>query len=114
MHSVAPWLNEVEKTADAILKLMGVSAPSAAPSGESKPPQTPPTSPPSDNPTKRLTEKVGLVMQGVKKWTASGREPSDIAKAMQEKFKPLMEADKVFEAEAVLDRVLEQLAKDAK
>ena len=33
---------------------------------------------------------------------------------MEGKFKPLMEADKVFEAEAVLDRVLEQLAKDAK
>jgi hypothetical protein len=33
---------------------------------------------------------------------------------MEGKFKPLIEAGKVLEAEAVLDRVLEQLAKDAK
>ena len=105
---------EVEKTADSILKLMGLSAPAGASGGENKPQQTPPSSPPSDDPAKRLTEKVGRVMRGVKKWTASGRDPSEIAKAMQEKFKPLMDAGKVIEAEAELDRVLEQLKLDAK
>jgi len=33
---------------------------------------------------------------------------------MEEKFKPLLDAGKVIEAEAELDRVLEQLKPDAK
>jgi hypothetical protein len=53
-------------------------------------------------------------MEGAKKWAASGRDRSEIARAMEEKFKPLMEAGKVIEAEAVLDRVLEQLTQGAK
>ena len=52
--------------------------------------------------------------QGVKKWTAGGRDPSAVAKAMEEKFKPLMDAGKVVEAEAELDRLLEYLNKNAK
>lgn len=63
---------------------------------------------------KRISAKVERVKAGAQKWADSGRDPSAIGQAMGEKFKPLMEADKVFEAEAVLDRVLEQLAKDAK
>jgi len=62
----------------------------------------------------RITAKVERVKEGAQKWAASGRDPSAIAQAMQEKFKPLMDADKVFEAEAELDRVLEQFAKDTK
>lgn len=61
---------------------------------------------------KRLTEKVERVTQGAQKWATSGRDPSAILKTMEEKFKPLIEAGKVIEAEAELDRVLEQLAKD--
>ena len=64
--------------------------------------------------SKRITAKVERVKEGAQKWVASGRDPSSIAQAMEEKFKPLMEADKVFEAEAVLDRVLKQLAPDGK
>lgn len=63
---------------------------------------------------KRLTEKVERIKEGAQKMAESGRDPSDILKAMEEKFKPLMETGKAIEAEAVLDRVLEQLAKDAK
>jgi hypothetical protein len=63
---------------------------------------------------KRLTEKVERVKEGAQKWADSGRDPSDIIKAMEEKFKPLMEAGKVTEAEAELDRVLKQLTRDAK
>ena len=44
----------------------------------------------------------------------SGRDPSAIGKLMEEKFKPLIEAGKVTEAEAELDRVLEQIKQDAK
>ncbi len=62
----------------------------------------------------RLTEKVERVQQGAQKLAESGRDPSDILKRMEEKFKPLMDAGKVTEAEAELDRVLEQLKKDAK
>jgi Spy/CpxP family protein refolding chaperone len=63
---------------------------------------------------KRLTEKVERVQQGAQKWAESGRDPSEVLKAMEEKFKPLMDAGKVIEAEAELDRVLEQLTKGSK
>jgi Spy/CpxP family protein refolding chaperone len=63
---------------------------------------------------KRLTEKVERVKEGAQKMADSGRDPSDILKAMEEKFKPLMEAGKAIEAEAELDRALEQLAKGTK
>lgn len=72
---------------------------------------------PSDSPediTKRLTEKVERIQAGAQKWAASGRDPAEIFKAMQEKFQPLMQAGKVVEAEAVLDRVLKQFGMDAK
>ncbi len=63
---------------------------------------------------KRLTEKVERVNQGVRKWADSGRDPSAILKTMEEKVKPLLDAGKVIEAEAELDRLLERLALDAK
>ena len=63
---------------------------------------------------RRIAAKVQRAKEGAKKWIASGRDPSPIAQAMEEKFKPLMAAEKIFEAEAELDRVLEQLTKDAK
>jgi len=62
----------------------------------------------------RLTEKVERVKAGAQKMAASGRDPSAIAHAMEEKFKPLMETGKVIEAEAELDRVLELLKQTAK
>jgi Spy/CpxP family protein refolding chaperone len=63
---------------------------------------------------KRLTEKVERVKQGAQEWAASGRDPSAIRKAMEEKVKPLLDAGKVLEAEAELDRLLERLKPDAK
>jgi hypothetical protein len=63
---------------------------------------------------KRLTAKVEQVKEGMQKWADSGRDPSDIGKAMAEKFKPLMDAGKVVEAEAELDSLLTQLNEDAK
>jgi Spy/CpxP family protein refolding chaperone len=63
---------------------------------------------------KRLSEKVERVQQGMQRWAASGRDPSAIGKAVEEKFKPLIEAGKVIEAEAELDRLLDQLKADAK
>jgi len=62
----------------------------------------------------RLTAKVEQIKAGMQKWSDSGRDPSDIGKAMGEKFKPLMDAGKVLEAEAVLDSLLEQLNQGAK
>ncbi len=63
---------------------------------------------------KRISAKVELVQASAQKWAENGRDPSVIAQAMEEKVKPLMEAGKVFEAEAELNRVLEQLKQDAK
>ena len=61
----------------------------------------------------RLTEKVHRVEAGIHEWAASGRDPAAIGKAMEDKFKPLIQAGKVIEAEAEVDRVLEQLKQDA-
>jgi len=58
---------------------------------------------------RRLSEKVEQVKVGAERWAASGRDPSAIAKAMEEKVKPFLDAGKVIEAEAELDRVLDLL-----
>ncbi len=63
---------------------------------------------------KRLTEKVEQVKEGAQKWAESGRDPSDVLGTMEEKFKPLVEAGQILEAEAELDRVLEQLKQESK
>ena len=62
----------------------------------------------------RLTEKVERVQAGAQKWAESGRDPSAILKTMEEKFKPLMDAGKITEAEAELDRVLERFRQEQK
>ena len=62
----------------------------------------------------RLSEKVERVKAGAQKWAASGRDPSAIARTMEEKVKPLLDTGKIIEAEAELDRLLEKLPKDAK
>jgi Spy/CpxP family protein refolding chaperone len=58
---------------------------------------------------KRLTQKVEDVQAGAQRWADSGRDPSAIAQAMEHRVKVLMEAGKVTEAEAELDRILELL-----
>jgi len=68
----------------------------------------------SEDTRKRLSEKVERVKAGAQKWAASGRDPSVIGKTMKEKVKPLLDTGKIVEAEAELDRLLEQLTKDAK
>jgi Spy/CpxP family protein refolding chaperone len=63
---------------------------------------------------KRLTEKLERVREEAQKVADSGRDPSAFLKSMEEKFKPLMDGGKIIEAEAELDRVFEQLAKETK
>jgi Spy/CpxP family protein refolding chaperone len=62
----------------------------------------------------RLTEKVNRVKEGAQKWADSGRDPSAILKTMEEQVKPLLDAGKVIQAEAELDRLLQRLTADAK
>jgi tetratricopeptide (TPR) repeat protein len=87
---------EAESTADSILKLMGPAPESA------------------EETRKRLTAKVERVQAIAQEWAASGRDPSSIGQTMEERFKPLIEAGKIVEAEAVLDRVLQQLSSDGR
>jgi Spy/CpxP family protein refolding chaperone len=68
----------------------------------------------SEEVRRRLTEKVERVQAGAHQWAENGRDPGSVLKSMEEKFKPLMESGKVIEAEAELDRVLEQLLKGDK
>jgi Spy/CpxP family protein refolding chaperone len=65
----------------------------------------------ADETRQRIEGKVAQVQEHMQKWAEGGRDPSEIGRAM-EKFKPLIEAGKVLEAEAELDRVLERLKKD--
>ena len=59
--------------------------------------------------SKRVTQKVDRVNQIARTWENASRDTSFIAKAMDEKVRPLVEAGRVLEAEAELDRLLEQL-----
>ena len=69
---------------------------------------------PAEAVRQRITAKVERVKEGLQAWAASGRDPSAILKMMEEKVKPLFEAGKAVEAEAELDRILDQLKQDAK
>ena len=62
----------------------------------------------------RLTEKMERVKAGAQAWADAGRDPSDVLRAMEQNFKPLIDAGKVVEAEAELDRALEQLKPETK
>lgn len=64
--------------------------------------------------SKRVTEKVDRVKQIARAWEQDGRDTSSIAKAMKEKVRPSVDAGKVIEAEAELDRLLEQLKQTTK
>ena len=115
-ETVAPLLKadrpmEVEAALDRVLKQLK-SPSDAKPSAPTKESSATTTDPEAMR--KRLTDKVALVQAGAQKWAESGRDPSAIAQAMEEKFKPLMEGGKAVEAEAELDRVLELLKQDAK
>ena len=68
----------------------------------------------ADLPQMRIRRKMETLQAGFRRWQNAGGDPSTIAKTMEEKFKPLLEAGKLIEAEAELDRALEQLKQDAK
>jgi hypothetical protein len=102
---------EAEKTADSILAMMGASAQPAVSPGQGNA-ESP--ADPVEAAHRRLPGKIERVQKGAHGWAATGRDPSAIAKTMEEKFKPLLDAGKFIEAEAELDRVLEQLNQDAK
>jgi hypothetical protein len=60
---------------------------------------------------KRLAEKVGRIQEGAKKLRElTGQDPTPlVSEAMEKTFKPLMDAGKPIEAEAELDRILDNL-----
>ena len=68
----------------------------------------------ADATRQRLTEKVERIKAGMKNWAESGHDPSAIGKAMEQKVKPLLDEGKAIEAEAELDRILEQLKQETK
>jgi hypothetical protein len=73
-----------------------------------------PPSDPAEIVRQRITAKVESVKQGVQAWAAGGRDPSAMVTTMQETIKPLLDAGKAAEAEAALDRLLEQLTPGGK
>lgn len=68
----------------------------------------------ADEMRRRLSGKVAQVEAGAHAWEANGRDTSEIAQAMQERVKPLLDAGKPLEAEAELDRLLQKLGQDSK
>jgi len=62
----------------------------------------------------RIPAKMERVKEALKKLAESGGDPSTIRNTMGEKLGPLIEAGKFVEAEAELDRALEQLKPDEK
>ncbi len=68
---------------------------------------------PSGATKERLQSKIKKVQAGVQKWQEAGRDPSEVARIMEE-FKPLIDAGKIAEAEAVLERALKALEAEAK
>lgn len=67
-----------------------------------------------DDVRRRLSDKVNRVIAITRERGEGGQDISAFAKTMAEKVKPLIDAGKVIEAEAELDRLLDQLAKSAK
>ena len=114
-ETVAPLLSadkpmEVEAALDRVLKQL--TPPSGAKPKAPATASTAPATDPAEAAHKRISEKVERVKAGAQKWAENGRDFSPIAKAMEEKFRPLLEAGKVVEAEAELDRVLELLKQE--
>ena len=62
----------------------------------------------------RINTKVARIAEGAQKWAQSGRDPSPIAHAMEEKVRPLMDGERPFEAEAEIDQVLKLFNEDSK
>ena len=102
--------SEAEAVLDGTLKTMGLE-PDAGSPAPAKATTDAPSGQLNEATRKRLTEKVERVKAGARKWAEGGRDPSIIGQTMEAKFKPLMQAGKIVEAEAELDLVLEQLSK---
>jgi Spy/CpxP family protein refolding chaperone len=64
--------------------------------------------------SKHVPGKIERVTEIAHAWEKEGRDTSSIAKAMDEKVRPLIEAGKLIEAEAELDRLSDQLQQGAK
>ena len=62
----------------------------------------------------RITAKVQCVKEAVQAQAAGGRAPSAIVQTLKGTIKPLLDAGKAVEAEAALDRLLEQLKAGAR
>jgi Tol biopolymer transport system component len=69
---------------------------------------------PVESAHQRVAAKIKRVQERAHQWEAGGRDTSAIARRMEEKVKPLLEAGQFGEAEAELDSVLESLNNDAK
>jgi hypothetical protein len=99
-HLDSKNFEDAEKTADSILKLIGASGQVDA---QEKP----------DDTRKRLSEKLARVREAAQAWADTGRDPSDVLRAMEQRFKPLIDSGKTIEAEAELDRALKVFGQDA-
>jgi len=57
----------------------------------------------------RLRRKVEAVQAGFRRWQAAGRDPSAISRFVEERMPALLQANRLAEAEALLDEALKRL-----
>ena len=69
---------------------------------------------PSEAAHQRVVAKIDRVKEVMEKLAEGGNDPSAIGRMMEEKVKPLLEKGKFVEADAELDRVLEEIQPDGK
>jgi hypothetical protein len=66
----------------------------------------------ADRPEVRLQRKMMAFQARLQEWQAAGRDPSPIARMVQDRLPPLLQSGKIAEALAVLDEAMKRLSAD--
>ena len=62
-----------------------------------------------DLPQRRIRRKMGTLQAGFRRWQRAGRDPAPIGRFVEERLPALLQANKLDEAEALLDAALKRL-----
>jgi hypothetical protein len=63
----------------------------------------------ADLPQKRLQHKMETLQAGFRRWQAAGRDPAPIGRFVEERLPALLQANKLAEAEALLDEAIKRV-----
>ena len=65
--------------------------------------------PPNGRPQGRIRRKMEMLQAGFRRWQAAGRDPAPIGRWVVERLPALLQANKLDEAEALIDEALKRL-----